>query len=161
MLTGLTKANQNYCLRHGEGKQARGCALLRRLSLGNTHLSRNLNCDTRENVARRQSSRAHASHAHGLEKSIPRLGKQVEGHGGREECILDQQLVLCMSPPPCSPYRYLVEGSCGIPFYCEELLKNLDHHRILLFQQAESEEKTNATWNNMFSKCLSREYSVT
>ncbi|KAM4860383.1 adenylate cyclase type 10 isoform 1-T4 [Thomomys bottae] len=45
---------------------------------------------------------------------------------------------------------YLVEGSCGIPYYCEELLKNLDNHRILLFQQKESEEKTNVTWNNMF-----------
>ncbi|XP_048212901.1 adenylate cyclase type 10 isoform X1 [Perognathus longimembris pacificus] len=45
---------------------------------------------------------------------------------------------------------YLVEGSCGIPYYCEELLKNLDNHKILLFQQKESEEKTNVTWNNMF-----------
>ncbi|KAM5203243.1 adenylate cyclase type 10 isoform 2-T2 [Hipposideros larvatus] len=45
---------------------------------------------------------------------------------------------------------YLVEGSCGIPFYCEELLKNLDHHRVLLFQPMESEEKTNVTWNNLF-----------
>lgn len=49
-------------------------------------------------------------------------------------------------------YRYLVEGSCGIPYYCEELLKNLDHHRILIFQQAEAEEKTNVTWNNLFSE---------
>ncbi|XP_051003725.1 adenylate cyclase type 10 [Acomys russatus] len=45
---------------------------------------------------------------------------------------------------------YLVEASCGIPFYCEELLKNLDHHKVLVFQQAESEEKTNVTWNNLF-----------
>ncbi|XP_053461947.1 adenylate cyclase type 10 [Nycticebus coucang] len=45
---------------------------------------------------------------------------------------------------------YLVEGSCGIPFYCEELLKNLDHHNVLIFQQMESEEKTNMTWNNLF-----------
>ncbi|XP_040307697.1 adenylate cyclase type 10 isoform X4 [Herpailurus yagouaroundi] len=45
---------------------------------------------------------------------------------------------------------YLVEGSCGIPFYCEELLKNLDHHRVLLFQPMEVEEKTNMTWNNLF-----------
>ncbi|XP_047561108.1 adenylate cyclase type 10 isoform X1 [Lutra lutra] len=45
---------------------------------------------------------------------------------------------------------YLVEGSCGIPFYCEELLKNLDHHRVLVFQPMESEEKTNMTWNNLF-----------
>ena len=66
-----------------------------------------------------------------------------------------------MSLPPCSPYRYLVEGSCGIPLYCEELLKNLDHHRVLLFQQAESEEETNVTWNNLFSKWLSQDYSVT
>uniref|UniRef100_A0A8C8X9J1 Adenylate cyclase type 10 n=1 Tax=Panthera leo TaxID=9689 RepID=A0A8C8X9J1_PANLE len=47
---------------------------------------------------------------------------------------------------------YLVEGSCGIPFYCEELLKNLDHHRVLIFQPMEVEEKTNMTWNNLFSK---------
>ncbi|KAM9692794.1 adenylate cyclase type 10 isoform 2-T2 [Dama dama] len=45
---------------------------------------------------------------------------------------------------------YLAEGSCGIPFYCEELLKNLDHHRVLIFQAMESEEKTNVTWNNLF-----------
>ncbi|KAM5237489.1 adenylate cyclase type 10 [Ctenodactylus gundi] len=45
---------------------------------------------------------------------------------------------------------YLVEGSCGIPFYCEELLQNLDHHKILLFQQTESEEKIGLDWNTMF-----------
>ncbi|XP_008573802.1 PREDICTED: adenylate cyclase type 10 [Galeopterus variegatus] len=45
---------------------------------------------------------------------------------------------------------YLVEGSCGIPFYCEELLKNLEHHRVLIFHQMESEEKTDVTWNNLF-----------
>lgn len=49
-------------------------------------------------------------------------------------------------------YRYLVEGSCGIPFYCEELLKNLDQHRVLIFQQTESEEKANVSWNNLFSE---------
>ncbi|XP_037023402.2 adenylate cyclase type 10 [Artibeus jamaicensis] len=45
---------------------------------------------------------------------------------------------------------YLVEGSCGIPFYCEELLKNLDLHRVLDFQPVESEEKANVTWKNLF-----------
>ncbi|XP_044905386.1 adenylate cyclase type 10 isoform X3 [Felis catus] len=45
---------------------------------------------------------------------------------------------------------YLVEGSCGIPSYCEELLKNLDHHRVLIFQPMEVEEKANMTWNNLF-----------
>ncbi|XP_014638746.1 PREDICTED: adenylate cyclase type 10 [Ceratotherium simum simum] len=45
---------------------------------------------------------------------------------------------------------YLVEGSCGMPFYCEELLKNLDQHGVLVFQPAESEERTNVTWNNLF-----------
>ncbi|XP_017723080.1 PREDICTED: adenylate cyclase type 10 isoform X4 [Rhinopithecus bieti] len=45
---------------------------------------------------------------------------------------------------------YVVEGSCGIPFYCEELLKNLEHHKVLVFQQTESEEKTNRAWNNLF-----------
>uniref|UniRef100_A0A8C0WML7 Adenylate cyclase type 10 n=1 Tax=Castor canadensis TaxID=51338 RepID=A0A8C0WML7_CASCN len=49
---------------------------------------------------------------------------------------------------------YLVEGSCGIPYYCEELLKNLDHHRVLLFQQMESEDKTNVTWSNMFKNLI-------
>ncbi|KAL6084861.1 hypothetical protein STEG23_001851, partial [Scotinomys teguina] len=49
---------------------------------------------------------------------------------------------------------YLVEGSCGIPFYCEELLKNLDHHRVLLFQQEETEEKINMTWNNLFKNSV-------
>uniref|UniRef100_A0A8C5V2H6 Adenylate cyclase type 10 n=1 Tax=Microcebus murinus TaxID=30608 RepID=A0A8C5V2H6_MICMU len=46
---------------------------------------------------------------------------------------------------------YLVEGSCGIPYYCEELLKNLDHHNVFIFQQMESEEKTKVTWNNLFN----------
>ncbi|XP_016004071.1 adenylate cyclase type 10 isoform X3 [Rousettus aegyptiacus] len=50
---------------------------------------------------------------------------------------------------------YLVEGSCGIPFYCEELLRNLDHHRVLVFHPLECEEKTNVTWNNLF-KSLSK-----
>ncbi|XP_023562081.1 adenylate cyclase type 10 [Octodon degus] len=45
---------------------------------------------------------------------------------------------------------YLVEGSCGIPFYCEELVANLDHHKVLHFRQMDSEEKSNVTWNNMF-----------
>ncbi|XP_003468747.2 adenylate cyclase type 10 isoform X1 [Cavia porcellus] len=45
---------------------------------------------------------------------------------------------------------YLVEGSCGIPFYCEELLLNLDHHKVLQFKLMESVEKTTVTWNNMF-----------
>ncbi|XP_012584365.1 PREDICTED: adenylate cyclase type 10 [Condylura cristata] len=45
---------------------------------------------------------------------------------------------------------YLVEGSCGIPFYCEELLKNLDKHKVLVFQPMEYEEKTNITWTNLF-----------
>nr|XP_005319900.1 adenylate cyclase type 10 isoform X2 [Ictidomys tridecemlineatus] len=45
---------------------------------------------------------------------------------------------------------YLVEGSCGIPYYCEELLKNLDRHQVLVFQQMEPEEKTKVTWNNLF-----------
>nr|XP_044991917.1 adenylate cyclase type 10 isoform X2 [Jaculus jaculus] len=49
---------------------------------------------------------------------------------------------------------YLVEGSCGIPFYCEEMLKNLDHHKLLLFQPVESEEKTAMTWSNMFKWVL-------
>ncbi|XP_032147386.1 adenylate cyclase type 10 [Sapajus apella] len=45
---------------------------------------------------------------------------------------------------------YLVEKSGGIPFYCEELLKSLEHHNVLLFQQMESEEKTNMTWSSLF-----------
>uniref|UniRef100_A0A2K6CLN2 Adenylate cyclase type 10 n=1 Tax=Macaca nemestrina TaxID=9545 RepID=A0A2K6CLN2_MACNE len=39
---------------------------------------------------------------------------------------------------------YLVEAKLWDPFYCEELLKNLEHHKVL------SEEKTNRTWNNLF-----------
>ncbi|EGW08788.1 Adenylate cyclase type 10 [Cricetulus griseus] len=61
---------------------------------------------------------------------------------------------LSVSSIPTELDSYLVEGSCGIPFYCEELLKNLDHHRVLLFQQAESEEKTNVTWNNLFKNSV-------
>ncbi|KAL1769753.1 adenylate cyclase type 10 isoform X1 [Sigmodon hispidus] len=61
---------------------------------------------------------------------------------------------LSVSSIPRELDSYLVEGSCGIPLYCEELLKNLDHHRVLLFQQAESEEKTNVTWNNLFKNSV-------
>ncbi|XP_021006174.1 adenylate cyclase type 10 isoform X1 [Mus caroli] len=57
---------------------------------------------------------------------------------------------LSVSSIPRELDSYLVEGSCGIPYYCEELLKNLDHHRVLLFQQAETEQKANVNWNNMF-----------
>uniref|UniRef100_A0A8C2YLG5 Adenylate cyclase type 10 n=1 Tax=Chinchilla lanigera TaxID=34839 RepID=A0A8C2YLG5_CHILA len=49
---------------------------------------------------------------------------------------------------------YLVEGSCGIPFYCEELVLNLDHHKVLHFRQVGSQEKTNVTWNNMFKSFI-------
>ncbi|XP_072504824.1 adenylate cyclase type 10 isoform X3 [Notamacropus eugenii] len=45
---------------------------------------------------------------------------------------------------------YLVEGSCGIPFYCEELLKNLDHHKVLMVHQYQSEEKANVNWHALF-----------
>ncbi|XP_007935921.1 adenylate cyclase type 10 [Orycteropus afer afer] len=45
---------------------------------------------------------------------------------------------------------YLVEGSCGIPYYCEELLKNLEHHKVFVFQPLESEEKANMNWNHLF-----------
>ncbi|XP_037681356.1 adenylate cyclase type 10 [Choloepus didactylus] len=59
-------------------------------------------------------------------------------------------LDLSVSSIPKELDTYLVEGSCGIPFYCEELLKNLDHHKVLVFHPIESEEKTNLNWNNMF-----------
>ncbi|XP_010632254.1 adenylate cyclase type 10 isoform X1 [Fukomys damarensis] len=49
---------------------------------------------------------------------------------------------------------YLVEGSCGIPFYCEELLLNLDHHKVLLYRAMESGEKSSMTWNNMFKSFI-------
>uniref|UniRef100_F6YGE4 Adenylate cyclase type 10 n=1 Tax=Monodelphis domestica TaxID=13616 RepID=F6YGE4_MONDO len=42
---------------------------------------------------------------------------------------------------------YLVEGSCGIPFYGEELLKNLDHHKVLIIHQYQPEEKQKKNWN--------------
>uniref|UniRef100_A0A4X2JZ02 Adenylate cyclase type 10 n=1 Tax=Vombatus ursinus TaxID=29139 RepID=A0A4X2JZ02_VOMUR len=45
---------------------------------------------------------------------------------------------------------YLVEGSCGIPFYCEELLKNLDHHKVLTVHQYQPEEKSNVSWHALF-----------
>ncbi|XP_064226781.1 adenylate cyclase type 10 [Aotus nancymaae] len=49
---------------------------------------------------------------------------------------------------------YLVEKSGGIPFYCEELLKSLEHHNVLIFQQIESEEKTNMNWNGLFQNFI-------
>ncbi|XP_078212463.1 adenylate cyclase type 10 isoform X2 [Callithrix jacchus] len=49
---------------------------------------------------------------------------------------------------------YLVEKSSGIPFYCEELLESLEHHNVLVFQQMESEEKTNMTWNSLFQNFI-------
>ncbi|XP_055480586.1 adenylate cyclase type 10 [Psammomys obesus] len=61
---------------------------------------------------------------------------------------------LSVSSIPRELDSYLVEASCGIPFYCEELLKNLDHHRVLIFQHAESEEKTNVTWSNLFKNSV-------
>nr|XP_020830303.1 adenylate cyclase type 10 isoform X7 [Phascolarctos cinereus] len=45
---------------------------------------------------------------------------------------------------------YLVEGSCGIPFYCEELLKNLDHHKVLIVHQYQPEEKSKVSWHALF-----------
>ncbi|KAM9000576.1 adenylate cyclase type 10-like [Sarcophilus harrisii] len=45
---------------------------------------------------------------------------------------------------------YLVEGSCGIPLYCEELLKNLHHHKVLIIHQYQPEEKSNVSWHTLF-----------
>ncbi|XP_074078020.1 adenylate cyclase type 10 isoform X2 [Macrotis lagotis] len=45
---------------------------------------------------------------------------------------------------------YLMEGSCGIPLYYEELLKNLDHHKVLLIHQYQQEEKANVAWHVLF-----------
>ncbi|KAI5946171.1 Adenylate cyclase type 10 [Manis javanica] len=44
---------------------------------------------------------------------------------------------------------YLAEGSCGIPLYCEELLTNLKHDRVLVFQPMESEEEPSMDWNSL------------
>ncbi|KAL0590784.1 Adenylate cyclase type 10 [Plecturocebus cupreus] len=49
---------------------------------------------------------------------------------------------------------YLVERSGGIPFYCDELLKSLEHYNVLIFQQMESEEKTDMTWNSLFKNFI-------
>ncbi|XP_036611380.1 adenylate cyclase type 10 [Trichosurus vulpecula] len=45
---------------------------------------------------------------------------------------------------------YLVEGSCGIPFYCDELLKNLDSHKVLIVHHCQPEEKSNVNWHALF-----------
>ncbi|XP_055964576.1 adenylate cyclase type 10 [Sorex fumeus] len=45
---------------------------------------------------------------------------------------------------------YLIKGSCGIPFYCEELLKNLEHHHVLVFRSLELEEKSPLNWHTLF-----------
>ncbi|XP_068950616.1 adenylate cyclase type 10 [Petaurus breviceps papuanus] len=47
---------------------------------------------------------------------------------------------------------YLLEGSCGIPLYCDELLKNLEHHKVLIVHQYQPEEKSNVNWHALFSK---------
>lgn len=79
-------------------------------------------------------------------------GEVVSGH--REDSVFPPEGQLLQAHrPPRPPDRYLVEGSCGIPFYCEELLRNLDRHRVLDFQPVESEEKANVTWKNLFSEC--------
>ncbi|XP_077012997.1 adenylate cyclase type 10 isoform X2 [Tamandua tetradactyla] len=68
----------------------------------------------------------------------------------RDKICLD----LSVNSIPKELHSYLVEGSCGIPFYCEELLKNLDHHKVLIFHPKETEEKTNVNWNSMFKISL-------
>ncbi|XP_054977953.1 adenylate cyclase type 10 [Sorex araneus] len=49
---------------------------------------------------------------------------------------------------------YLVKGSCGIPFYCEELLKNLEHHHVLVFRSLELEEKSRVNWHTLFKDII-------
>ncbi|XP_066117194.1 adenylate cyclase type 10-like isoform X1 [Saccopteryx bilineata] len=44
---------------------------------------------------------------------------------------------------------YLASRSCGVPLFCEEILKNLQQHRALVCRQIEVEEKANVTWNQL------------
>ncbi|XP_016285424.1 adenylate cyclase type 10 isoform X8 [Monodelphis domestica] len=55
---------------------------------------------------------------------------------------------------------YLVEGSCGIPFYGEELLKNLDHHKVLIIHQYQPEEKQKKNWNVLFKNYTKPQINV-
>ncbi|XP_043860540.1 LOW QUALITY PROTEIN: adenylate cyclase type 10 [Dromiciops gliroides] len=55
---------------------------------------------------------------------------------------------------------YLVEGSCGIPLYCEELLRNLDHHKVLIVHQYQPEEKANVSWHSLFKNYTKPQMSL-
>ncbi|XP_006147101.1 adenylate cyclase type 10 [Tupaia chinensis] len=49
---------------------------------------------------------------------------------------------------------YLAEASGGIPYYCKELLQNLNHHGVLTFHRSDYEEKTYMTWKNLFKNFI-------
>ncbi|XP_044530803.1 adenylate cyclase type 10 [Gracilinanus agilis] len=55
---------------------------------------------------------------------------------------------------------YLVGGSCGIPFYGEELLKNLEHHKVLIIHQYQPEEKPKKNWNFLFKNYTKPQINV-
>ncbi|XP_053882135.1 adenylate cyclase type 10-like [Malaclemys terrapin pileata] len=49
---------------------------------------------------------------------------------------------------------FLVKRSHGIPFYCEELLRNLHLKNMLIFHLWEEEEEVDDEWEGLFSKLL-------
>uniref|UniRef100_A0A452IIZ4 Guanylate cyclase domain-containing protein n=1 Tax=Gopherus agassizii TaxID=38772 RepID=A0A452IIZ4_9SAUR len=49
---------------------------------------------------------------------------------------------------------FLIQRSHGIPFYCEELLRNLHLNNMLIFHPWEEEEEEDDEWEGLFSKLL-------
>uniref|UniRef100_A0A8C8R8M7 Adenylate cyclase 10 n=1 Tax=Pelusios castaneus TaxID=367368 RepID=A0A8C8R8M7_9SAUR len=47
---------------------------------------------------------------------------------------------------------FLIERSHGIPFYCEELLRNLHLNNMLVFHLLEEDEEIEDEWEGLFSK---------
>ncbi|XP_068787531.1 adenylate cyclase type 10-like, partial [Struthio camelus] len=46
---------------------------------------------------------------------------------------------------------FLMQRSCGIPYYCEELLSDLKRHDMLLFHLLRKGEKTEDKWESLFT----------
>uniref|UniRef100_A0A7M4EB99 Adenylate cyclase 10 n=1 Tax=Crocodylus porosus TaxID=8502 RepID=A0A7M4EB99_CROPO len=49
---------------------------------------------------------------------------------------------------------FLIQRSHGIPYYCEELLRNLYLHNALMFHVLDEEEEIEDEWEKLFSKLL-------
>lgn len=58
----------------------------------------------------------------------------------------------CWSLPVVFLPRFLIQRSCGIPYYCEELLRYLSSNNMLLFHTGRLDKGGEDTWQSLMGK---------